>query len=131
MKTKLACAVVGLALLAGLTQTARAAVNFTITPSTVSNTYSGIITFQVTGLTNNGDTVVVQKFLDANTNGVIDAGDLLWQQFTLTDGTNFVIGGVTNINVPGDTDGTANGTITAKLYLQPDFAQTITGNYLF
>jgi hypothetical protein len=129
MKNKIVSFVFTLALLAGLVQTARATVNFTITPSAVSNTYSGTITLQVTGLTNT-ETVVIQKFLDANTNGVIDAGDLLWQQFKLTDGTNFVIGGVTNVNVPGDTDGTANGTIVSKLYLQPDFAQTVAGNYL-
>ena len=32
-----------------------------------------------------GHTVVIQKFLDANTDGVIDAGDILVQQFNLTD----------------------------------------------
>ena len=72
----------------------RAAVGLTLNPSSVSNTYSGVITLQVTGLTA-GDTVVVQKFLDANTNGVIDGADLLVQQFNLTDGQASVIGGVT------------------------------------
>ncbi len=119
-----------LALIVGLAQTACATVAFTVTPSAVSNTFSGPITLQITGLTNT-ETVVVQKFIDANTNGVVDAGDTLWQQFNLTDGTNFVIGGVTNINVPGDTDGTANGQITAKLNFQSDFLQTIVGKYLF
>src|SRR2546421_6932474 len=66
---------------------AEAAVGFTVTPSTVSNTYNGYLTLQVTGLTNT-ETVVVQKFLDANTNAIVDGGDLLWQQFNLTDGTN-------------------------------------------
>src|SRR6266702_5689868 len=65
-----------------LGQTGWAAVGFTVTPSAVSNTYSGTITLQVTGLTNT-ETVVVQKFLDANTNGLIDAGDILGQQFQL------------------------------------------------
>src|SRR5882724_433060 len=129
MKLRIQNLFIALALLASLTQTARAAVAFTVTPAVVSNTYSGTITLQVTGLTNT-ETVVVQKFLDANTNGVIDAGDILWQQFKLTDGTNFVIGGVTNINVPGDTDTTA-GQITARQNLQADFSQTIVGKYLF
>jgi len=44
----------------------RAAVGLTLNPSSVSNTYSGTITLQVTGLAV-GDTVVVQEFLDANT----------------------------------------------------------------
>jgi hypothetical protein len=121
----------GFFLLAALSsvQTAQAAVAFTITPAAISNTYSGPITVQVTGLTNT-ETVVIQKFMDANTNGVIDGGDLLWQQYTLTDGGNFVIGGVTNTTVPGDTDGAANATITAKLNFQTDFLQTFAGKYL-
>ena len=130
MKTKLGCFIIALVLLASLAQTMRAAVVFTVTPSAISNTYNGPITLQVTGLTSK-DTVVVQKFLDANTNGIVDAVDVLWQQFSLTEGTNLVIGGVTNINVPGDTDGTANGQITAKLNFQADFSQTIVGKYLF
>src|ERR1035441_7761057 len=43
-----------------------------------------------------------------------------------------VIGGVTNNNVPGDTDGAANGTITAMLNFQNgDFIQNLIGHYLF
>jgi hypothetical protein len=103
-------------------------VAFTVTPGTVSNTYNGPIMLTVTGLKTN-ETVTVQKFLDANTNGVIDAGDLLVQQFSLTDGTNVVIGGVTNINVPGDLNPT-NGSITAALNFQADFVQTLVGKYL-
>src|SRR5579859_1588225 len=108
-----------------------AAVTFTITPATVSNTYNGHITLQVTGLTS-GDTVVVQKFLDLNTNGVVDANDWLVQQFNLTDGqAGMVIGGVTNFNVPGDLDATS-GQITTKLNFQNgDFIQQIAGQYLF
>src|SRR5579859_6605 len=108
-----------------------AAVTFTITPAAVSNTYNGHITLQVTGLSS-GDTVVVQKFLDLNTNGVIDASDWLVQQFNLTDGqTSMVIGGVTNFNVPGDID-TTTGQITAKLNFQNgDFIQQIAGQYVF
>ena len=107
-------------------------VSFTITPSAVSNTYIGTITLQVTGL-NSNETVTVQKYLDLNTNGVIDGNDWLVQQFTLTDGqAGMVIGGVTNFNVPGDTDGSANGQITATLNFQNgDFAQDIVGKYLY
>jgi large repetitive protein len=123
-----------LGLLAAFAPAARAAVAFTVTPAAVSNTYSGKITLQITGLTNT-ETVVVQKFLDANTNGVIDAGDSLWQQFNLTDGQASVFhdGGtaVTNFNVPGDTD-TTGGQITAPIILQNgDFAQTTVGKYLY
>src|ERR1035437_4682317 len=109
---------------------ALAAVTFTITPSAVSNTYSGLITLSIGGLTNT-ETVVVQKFLDLNTHGIIDGSDMLVQQFNLTDGTNFVIGGVTNFNVPGDLNATP-GAITATLNFQNgDFVQNIIGKYLY
>src|SRR5216110_2355594 len=105
MKTKSSdvCLSAAFALFAG--RNAHAAVAFTATPSAVSNTYGGTITLQVTGLTNT-ETVVVQTFLDANTNGVVDGADLLVQQFSLTDGQASVIGGVTNFSVPGDSDPT-------------------------
>jgi hypothetical protein len=103
---------------------------FTNTPAAVSNTYNGTITLLVGGLTNT-ETVVIQKFLDLNTNGVIDGGDILVQQFTLQDGINFAIGGVTNFNVPGDTN-TTTGQITATFNFQGgDFAQNIVGSYLY
>ena len=109
-------------------------VTFTVTPSAISNTYSGALTLQAGGLTS-GDTVIVQKFLDTNTNGVVDASDLLMQQFQLTDGRASVFTNgttsVTNFNVPGDTDGAVNGQITAQLYPGLDFAQEVVGKYLF
>ena len=109
---------------------AHAAVAFTVAPSAVSNTYNGTITLQVTGLTNT-ETVVVQKFLDLNTNGVIGGADTLVQQFTLQDGVNSVIGGVTNLNVPGDLN-SATGAITAVLNFQNgDFVQNLVGKYLY
>ena len=102
----------------------------TITPSAVSNTYSGYLTLQVTGIPA-GHAVLVEKYIDANTNGVVDGGDLLRQAFQLTDGVaGMVIGGVTNINVPGDTDSTA-GQITTKLNFATDRSQSIIGKYVF
>jgi hypothetical protein len=132
MKNSIFRVLIAAGLFAGWTQGIRAAVTFTITPAAVSNTYVGPIMLTVSNLTS-GDTVVVQKFGDANSNGVVDAGDLLVQQFNLTDGlAGMVIGSVTNINVPGDTDGLANGTITAKLnFPGGDFVQNIVGKYLF
>ena len=124
-----------LALLALLTlnhlvSTADAAVTFTVTPAAVSNTYSGSITLLVSNVPT-GDTVVIQKFLDLNTNNTIDGSDWLVQQFQLTDGANFVIGGVTNFNVPGDLNSTT-GAITATLnFKNGGFIQNIVGKYLF
>ncbi len=97
-----------LALCLGLTNPAKSAVTFTVTPSTVSNTYPGTISLSIAGFTNSAETVVVQKFLDVNGNGIIDSTDLLVQQFSLTVGKNSVIDGVTNYNVPGDLGSATN-----------------------
>jgi hypothetical protein len=98
----------------------KAAVNFSINPTTVSNTYIGNLTMIVTGLTN-GETITVQQFLDVNANGVIDGPDLLAGQGQLTDGLVMEFGGVTNLNVPGDLDSTP-GQITAQLPFQTAFS---------
>jgi hypothetical protein len=113
-----------------LNLSAHGAVTFTVTPSSCSNTYAGSITFQITGLTN-GETVLVRKFLDINTNRVIDGSDLLVQSLNLTDGQNSVIGGVTNFNVPGDSNSTT-GAITASVsFPGGGFSQQIAGTYAF
>lgn len=93
------------------------AASFNVTPASVSNSYTGYISFQIGGLTN-GETVVVQEYFDVNGNGRIDAGDILGTQFQLTDGQSSVVcPGVTNINVPGDTT-PADGAITARLLFE-------------
>jgi len=102
---------------------------FSVSPAVVSNTYSGYLTLLITGLTNT-ETVVVQKYLDANGNGVADPGEPLWQQFTLTDGASVQIGGVTNLNVPGDLD-TVPGPITARINFQADSAQRFSAGYVY
>lgn len=97
---------------------ARGAVVISVSPSVISNDYRGVITLNITGLTN-GQSVRVEKFADFNQNGVFDPGigEALFQSFVLTDGVGSpVFAGVTNVNVPGDTDGAANGDIAARLY---------------
>jgi hypothetical protein len=120
-----------MALVCLLPVVAAAAVTFTVTPATVSNTYAGMFSLLISNVPT-GDSVVVQKFLDLNTNGVINGSDTLVQQFQLTDGqAGMVIGGVTNFNVPGDLNATT-GAITATLNFQNgDFAQNMVGKYLF
>ncbi|HTV43136.1 MAG TPA: carboxypeptidase-like regulatory domain-containing protein [Candidatus Sulfotelmatobacter sp.] len=115
-----------------------AVITFTNFPSVVSNTYPGVITLQISGLTNGVTNVVVQKYLDVNTNGFIDSADLLVQQFQLTVGqasvfTNEPSGTpviVTNF-MPGDMT-SVTGQITAPLNFQNgDFAQNLVGQYLY
>ncbi|HZQ45626.1 MAG TPA: hypothetical protein VFC07_01330, partial [Verrucomicrobiae bacterium] len=90
-----------------------AQVTLGVSPSVISNTYAGLITLNITGLTN-GEKVTIQRYLDLNANGVIDAGEPLVDAFGITDGGAMVIGGVTNISVPFDSN-PAGGAITATL----------------
>src|SRR6185437_13190005 len=80
-----------------------------------------------------GQKVIIGEFLDANGNGTIDAGEYESRHFGVVDGVQSIIGGATNINVPGDTDGAANGQITVVLNYPGinGIVSAIAGNYLF
>ncbi len=110
---------------------ASAAVGFALTPTVVSNQYAGYITLQISNLTA-GAAVVVQKFADANSNGVVDAGDVLVQQFQVTDGqAPMKFAGITNVNIPFDSNGTA-GAITTQLSPATEGSvQRFVGQFLF
>jgi hypothetical protein len=110
--------------LAGFTAT------LSVSPTAVSNTYAGLITLTVGGLTN-GEAVRIRKYVDANANGMLDAGEVMVQAFRLIDGQAAVIGGVTNINVPGDSTST-NGTIVASVSFQGGgVGQALSGQYAY
>src|ERR1700687_5851145 len=91
------------------THVAKAA-GLSISPPTVAADYSGTIGLTITGLTT-GPTVVVDKFLDLNSNGAVDGNDTLVQHFMVTDGQVSSIGGQRNTNVPGDEDLSVNGQV--------------------
>jgi len=103
---------IALALLVGLSR-AGAVVTFTLSPSVTSNTYVGAITMQINGLTN-GEPVIVDHFVDLDNNGIVDLNDFLFGHYFMVDGQRSVIGGITNLNVPGDLTA-SNGAITAVL----------------
>jgi hypothetical protein len=115
-----------------LIQSVKAAVTFSVTPTAVSNTYTGTITLQVGGLTS-GETVVIKRYLDVNTNGVIDADDLMVEDFQLTAGQTgaMVIGGVTNVNVPFNWSTDPNAITTTRNFQSGSLAHTLVAQYLF
>ena len=114
MKTKIQILFLALAC---LTVSAHAAVTLTVTPSAISNNYGGVITLNITGLTN-GNPVSVQKYFDLNGNGVPDSGEPMIDAFKIKDGGANIIGGVTNLNVPFDSN-SATGAITTTLDFAP------------
>lgn len=110
---------------------ASAQVNLALSQPAISNYFTGTLGLQITGLTN-GEPVVLQKFVDADGNGAVDAGEPLVGQFKITEGQVSRIGGVRNKNVPGDADETADGTINETFdFNDPkDFAHHV-ANYIF
>ncbi len=100
------------------------AATIAVSPATVTNLYSGLLTIQITGLTN-GETVLVERFLDPNGNGVLDAGEPRVQSFLVTDGQVVSIGGVRDFDIPGDNDMAANGQVTTTLSFAstPEFSR--------
>jgi hypothetical protein len=102
----------------------------TVTPSVTSNTYQGDITLNITGLTNT-EQVTIQRWIDGNANGVIDAGEPMMESFNIADGGAMVINGVTNVNVPFDSN-SATGAITTTLNFAANMAiENMTGHFVY
>ena len=130
MKKKLCLALGGLVCFLSLhAQSA----SLTITPSAVTNDFRGTIVLNINGLTS-GESITVEQYQDVNGNGLIDAGqEWMVRSFTVTDGQASFIGGVRNVNVPGDEDGLTNGQIRVALPY-PGLNETISriaANYLY
>jgi len=129
MKIRSGHAVVLLLLVAIFTaQLARASVGLTVSPAAISNTYPGVITLNITGLTN-FQSIKVQTYLDLNGNGVVDPGEPLIDAFNLKESGVTIIGGITNLNVPYDSN-PATDTITATLSFAPPL-QNVVGQKIY
>ncbi len=133
MRTKSKSPAVLLTLVAalfGVSPAGLAQPGISVSPSVTSNSYTGFITLNITGL-NNGEQVVVQKWLDLNGNGLIDAGEPMVDAFNLTDGGAMTIGGVTNLSVPFDSN-PATGAITATLNFTADqVLENMVGHFVY
>ncbi len=104
---------VRIAVLLGTLPLSALGAGLTVSLNVVTNDAIGQINVTISGVS--GQTVLVEKFYDLNGNASVDAGDLLMQSFRVTDGLIPTLGGVTNLNVPGDADGTVNGQIQVQL----------------
>ena len=130
MKTKTNPVLLGLftlSLYVALVSLAGAA-TLSVSPASTSNTYAGVITLQIGGLTNT-EPVVVQEFFDANSNGTVDTNELLVDTFPITNGGVSTIGGKTNLNVPFDSNATT-GAITTTLFFSV-FVENFVGQHIF
>ena len=104
------------------------AASLVVAPAAVGNTYSGVLTLNITGLTN-AEPVIVQRYLDANTNGTVDSGELLIDAFRISDGGISTIGGITNINVPFDRNSATDAITTTLSFALP--LESLVGQQIF
>lgn len=133
MKTALKLAARGLASLIALWAAGNvclAQVILTVSPSVTSNTYPGFITLNITGLTNT-EQVTIQRWLDANSNGLIDPGEPLLETFEIQDGGAMVIGGITNVSVPYDANSAAGAITTTLNFGPPLVLMNVVGQQIF
>src|SRR5436305_131231 len=114
-RQRMAALLIGaLVALGGAVTPARAALHATLFPNSITNDLSGSLLFSISGVTP-GAQVRLEKYADFNHNGVIDANDVLVDSITVTDGALPMIGGVRNLNVPGDEDGMSDGNVFVSL----------------
>lgn len=109
--------------LAGNTSTVTVVVTYllgpvvTVTPASIQADQTVPIQLAVSNSTPQGGTLLVEQFVDANKNGLVDAGDYLIRSFSITDG---VVS--SDAGLPGDEDGVVNGATSTSLtsYLTGD-----------
>ena len=106
------------------------AAGFTISPASISNTFSGNISLVVTNISS-GATVRIEEFIDVNKNGAVDTTDMLVASFHVTDGQVTAFGGITDNNIPGDQDGVAGKITTSIAFANTAEAGRVSGPHLF
>ena len=129
---KLILLLAGLAALMCAGNTAVAQPTLTVSPSVISNTYPGVITLAINGLTNT-EKVVMQRWIDLNGNGAVDPGEPMLDSFKLADNDSSIamIGGITNVNVPIDSNPTP-GAITAMVNFPPGMTlETLAAHFVY
>lgn len=87
-----------------------AVVSVVCKPSTVSNTYSGVISLTITNI-KDGETIYLDRYLDLNGKTTANTGEPLTARFEVTDGRFVGIGDVPNSAVPVDQDSARNSQI--------------------
>jgi hypothetical protein len=95
-------------------------------PIGLAQDFPEVVTLTITGLTA-GDTVLVEQVIDANFNDSADPGEPVMMRFAVTDGVTPL-----NPNIPGDSDGLANGAVDIDLnFLNTYDLHHCSGHYAF
>ena len=118
--------------LAGASRALATLPTLTVSPTTIANDYTGEIDLNITGLGSAGQTVIIEKYFDADGSNTINSGDILMAKYLVTDGQVTSIASQRNLNIPGDDDGAADGKILTKLHGDPqDTIGMLDGQFIF
>lgn len=105
----------------------RSPMTASVSPASIAADYKGTVGISAANLVNPGDEILVEQLVDANRNGVADAGDYVVRSFKVTDGAASI-----NPNVQGDEDGAANAAISTQLnYFLVNDLYHAPGDYIF
>ncbi|MBS0656765.1 MAG: carboxypeptidase regulatory-like domain-containing protein [Verrucomicrobia bacterium] len=122
----------GILFFAQLLLAASLGAGLTLSPTTFTNRYEGALDLAITGLDAAGQSVVVEEFFDADASGTVSAPDVLLRRFVVTDGQVTSVGGQRNLNVAGDEDGAANGSLLTRLnFAAGEFVSHLPGQHVF
>lgn len=88
-----------------------------VTPASISADQTTPVRLAVSNLATPGSELLVEQFVDANKNGLVDGGDYVIRSFKITDGT-----ASTDSGLSGDEDALVNGMTSTNLntYLTSD-----------
>lgn len=102
-------------------------VAITLSVQEIAGDFSGDLGITLNNVNPSRSEVFVEQFVDANRNGVIDAGDYVVRSFKVTDGIASA-----NPDVQGDEDGTVDSTIRTPLhYFLTNDIYHAPGRYIF
>lgn len=112
---------------ANLSLTYQPFVAMTLSTNPIAADYQGTLGITVSSIDPAGSDILIEQMVDANGNGVIDAGDYVIRSFKVTEGI-----AAAYPNMQGDTDGAVNGVVTTSLnyFLTSDLYHA-PGHYLF
>ncbi|MCM2264664.1 MAG: DUF4214 domain-containing protein [Desulfuromonadales bacterium] len=96
-----------------------------ISPTSIAASTQTDVQVTITGLSPGGS-AVLERWVDANRNGYYDAADIRQGFLQITDGTSYP-----NLNVLGDNDGSANGTIVTSVNYHAFDAVHAPGHYVY
>jgi hypothetical protein len=106
------------------------AVTLQVTPSTVTTTSASYFVLAADGFSS-GEKVKIERIVDINGNGNVDAEDFVIQSFFVIDNQASKIAEITNSNVPSDANPTAGAILVRMNFQAGSEVQRSSGKFIY